>query len=64
MSFTRRLKIRSIERNSKRDAIRLVFARLDYDCRSDLPRSLQFEKWRAIIADRLRDQIKGLISRP
>ena len=64
MSFARRLKIRSIERNSTRDAIRLVFARPDYDCRRDLPRSLQYEKWRAIIADRFRDQIKALIGRP
>lgn len=62
MSSAQRLKLRSVERNSKRDAIRLVFARPDYDCRRDIPRSLQYERWRAMIADRL-GQLKGLISR-
>ena len=52
MSFTRRLKIRSIERHSLRDAIQLVFARADYDCRHEVPRSLPYKKWTAAVAHR------------
>ncbi len=52
MSFTRRLKIRSVERHSQRDAIHLVFARADYDCRRQVPRSLPYKKWTAAVAHR------------
>jgi len=53
MSFTRRLKIRSIERHSQRHAIQLVFARADYDCRRQVPRSLPYKKWTAVMAHRV-----------
>jgi hypothetical protein len=59
MSFTRRLKIRSIERHSDRSAVRLIFARrADYDCRRELPRRYQYKKWKAAIANRFRFGLK------
>jgi len=54
MSSSRRLKLRLAERHPKRPPIQLVFARSQYDCRSDLPRSLRYEKWKATIAERLK----------
>jgi hypothetical protein len=58
MSPARRLKIRCMERHSERDALRLVFARNDYDCRCDVPGSFPYREWRAMLADRFRIRFK------
>jgi hypothetical protein len=58
MNSSRRLKIRTNERHSERDPIRLIFARDDYDCRHEAPRSFPYKKWGTAIANRLRFGLK------
>jgi hypothetical protein len=58
MNSSRRLKIRTNERHSERDPIRLIFARDDYDCRHEAPRSFPYKKWGTAIANRLRSGLK------
>jgi hypothetical protein len=58
MSFTRRLKIRSAERHSDHSAVRLIFARADYDCRRQIPRRHQYKKLGAAIVNRFRFGLK------